>query len=70
MRLNVLILFLFAAKHFYVLTAKVTPDANNSFYDGSLGIQNIATVFLKSIKSYNQMEHPIISHKITLTVFR
>ena len=62
---NVPVLFFFSIKQSYLLTAKVTPDANNSLQDGSLGIQNIAILLEKSINSYTQIEHSITSQKIT-----
>ena len=37
---------------------------------GSLGIQNILILLLRSVKLYNPMEYPITSEKMILTTFR
>ena len=67
---NSLILLLFSMKHSYRLMAKVTPDVNNTFWLGILGIKTISTLLLGNIKLYTTMEHPITSQKMTFRVFK
>ena len=52
---NVLTMFLFFIKHFYLFMTKITSDVNNSSYLGILGIWNISVL----LKLYTPMKHLI-----------
>ena len=54
---NVVILFLFSLKPFYLLIAKSTPDVNNYPLLGILEIKNILIQLLTSMKLYTSMPH-------------